>query len=67
MNSQNKEEIRINDILYHNSIIFNYMGNNTIIEGEYLIEFTPIVNEKSLLLNKHSNLNKIIGINKIEN
>ena len=67
MNSQNKKEIRKNDILYHNSIIFSYVANNTIIEGEYLIEFVPIVNEKSSLLDKYSNLNKIIGENKNQN
>jgi len=64
MNSQNKKEIKINDILYHNSIIFSYVANNTIIEGDYIIEFTPIVNEKSSFLDKYSSLNKIYGTNK---
>ena len=63
MNSQNKKEIKINDILYHNSIIFSYIANNTISKGDYIIEFTPIVNEKSSFLNKNSNLNKIYGTN----
>ena len=67
MNSQNKKEIRINDTLYHNSIIFSYVANNSIIEGEYIIEFTPIVNEKNSLLDEHSNLNKIIGTNENQN
>ena len=64
MNSQNKKEIKINDILYHNSIIFSYIANNTIIKGDYFIEFAPIVNEKSSFLDKYSNLNKIYGTNK---
>ena len=67
MNCQNKKEIRENDILYYNSIIFSYIANSTIIDGDYLIEFAPIVNEKSSSLNKHSNLNKIIGANKNQN
>ena len=60
MNSQNKKEIRINDALYHNSIIFSYVAKNTIKDGDYIIEFAPIVNEKSSLLDEHSNLNKVI-------
>ena len=67
MNSQNKKEIRINDILYHNSIIFSYVANNSILEGDYIIEFVPIVNEKSSFLDKNSNLHKIIGTNEIQN
>ena len=67
MNSYNKKEIRINDTLYHNSIIFSYVANNSIKNGDYIIEFAPIVNEKSSLLNKNSNLNKIIGVNKNQN
>ena len=67
MNFQNKKEIRINDTLYHNSIIFSYVANNTIIEGDYIIEFVTIVNEKSSSLDKYSNLNKIIGTNKTQN
>ena len=67
MNFQNKKEIRINDTLYHNSIIFSYVANNTIIEGDYIIEFLTIVNEKSSSLDKYSNLNKIIGIHKTQN
>jgi hypothetical protein len=43
------------------------VANNTIIEGDYIIEFAAIVNEKSSLLDKHSNLNKVIGTNKDQN
>jgi len=67
MNSQNKKEIRINDTLYYNSIFFSYIANSTIIEGDYIIEFVPIVNEKSSLLDEYSNLKKIIGTNENQN
>jgi len=67
MNSQSKKEISINDTLYHNSIIFSYVGNSSIEDGVYTIEFAPIVNEKRSTLNRHSNLNKTIGENKNQN
>jgi len=67
MSSQNKKEIKTNDILYHNSIIFSYVANSTIIEGDYIIQFTPIVNEKSSFLDNYSNLNKIYGTSKSQN
>ena len=67
MNSQNKKEIRINDTLYHKSIIFSYVANSSIKDGDYIIEFVPIVNEKSSLLDEHSNLNKVIGENEAQN
>ena len=44
----NQTEVKYNDIILQNvSIIFSYIGNKTIKEGNYLIEFAPIVSEKS--------------------
>lgn len=41
------EEIKSNDVLINDSIFFNYIANKTITNGDYIIEFTPIVSEKS--------------------
>ena len=41
------EEIKTNDLLINDSIIFSYIANETIKNGDYLIEFAPIVSEKS--------------------
>ena len=44
--SRNLEEIKKGDKLIKSSIIFSYMGNKTITNGDYIIEFEPIVSEK---------------------
>ena len=41
------KEIKANDLLINDSIIFSYIANKTITNGDYLIEFAPIVSEKS--------------------
>ena len=44
--SNNLEEIQKDDILANSSIIFSYIGNKEITNGDYIIEFAPIVSEK---------------------
>ena len=41
----NKSEIIENDILVNDSIIFSYISNKTITEGDYIIEFAAVVGE----------------------
>ena len=45
--TKNLEEIKNNDILKKSLIIFSYIGNETITNDNYIIEFAPIVSEKS--------------------
>ena len=45
--TSNLEEITIDDNLKKSSIIFSYIGNKEITNGDYKIEFAPIVSEKS--------------------
>ena len=45
--TKNLEEINKNDILKKSLIIFSYIGNETIKNGDYIIEFAPIVSEKT--------------------
>ena len=41
--TQNLEEIKNNDLLNKSLIIFSYIGNKEITNGDYIIEFAPIV------------------------
>ena len=60
--TRNLEEIKKDDILKESSIIFSYIGNKTIINGDYIIEFIPIVSEKSYdEFNSYANGTYILG------
>ena len=43
--NKEKSEIRENDIIMKDSIIFSYIPNKEIIEGDYIIEFAAVVGE----------------------
>ena len=49
-------EIKKNDILKSSLIIFTYIGNETITNGDYIIEFAPIVSENSDKFNSNANV-----------
>ena len=44
--SINLEEIKVGDIL-RSTLIFSYVGNKTITEGNYIVKFAPMVSERS--------------------
>ena len=45
--TRNLKEIEANDTIKNSLIIFSYIANKTITNGDYMIEFAPIVSEKS--------------------